>query len=402
MACPGSVNLSETLPPNQNSSDSYAAREGSCAHELAQIALISGKDADAFVGETFHGIKVTEEMAAHVQVYLNHVQRDLSLARHSGVQKFWVERKFSLAALNPPSPMFGTADFVLYDPETRTLYVDDLKYGQGVMVEVTGNKQTRYYALGALLSLDQREHPVERVVTTIIQPRKEHEDGYIRSETLTVDEVWAFARELLDAANATLDPNAPLVTGDHCRWCPARAVCPALRAESQAIAAVEFDEMPVVLPPVPSTIPPEQFGEMLGKLPILEAWIKSMKEHAENELREGREVPGHKLVERRARRVWVDPDAAAAAISKMAPAIGVAPADLFEKPELKSPAQVEKMFRGKKKFALAAGEHVIKKSSGYRVVPISDPSPEVVLTAGAEFELLSETSSATNSDDNEK
>ena len=51
---------------------------------------------------------------------------------------------------------------------------------------VTGNKQMRTYALGALLA-----HPgkaVDTITVTIVQPRANHPDGIIRSETFDVVE----------------------------------------------------------------------------------------------------------------------------------------------------------------------------------------------------------------------
>ena len=399
MACPGSVALSESLPTTTKS-ESYAAQEGTCAHELAHVSLISQRQAASFIGQSFAGIEVTPEMAEHVQVYLDHVRTSQAVPG----SQHWYEQKFSLAALNPPVPMFGTTDHAAYIPETRTLYVDDLKYGAGVMVEIEGNPQTKYYALGAVLSLDLKAHPVETVVMTIVQPRKEHEDGFVRSDTITIDQLWAFGRELIEAAEKTLDPNAPLVPGDHCRWCRARPVCPALYAKSQEIAAVEFEELsPVVLPPAPATLTPEQLGMVLSKLPLLDDWSKSVKEHAEQLLRDGHEVPGFKLVERRPRRVWKDAGIAEEVLAGLVENLGVSATELYEPATLRPVPQVEKLFHGKKKFAAIMGAHVEKKSSGVKLAPVTDKSPAVQVTVGAEFEMLPEASSGkTTGADNEE
>ena len=49
-------------------------------------------------------------------------------------------------------------------------------------------------------------------------------------------------RELIDYAKATEDPHAPLVPGDHCRFCPAggAGICPALKDKANAVAAQVF------------------------------------------------------------------------------------------------------------------------------------------------------------------
>src|SRR6476469_3869726 len=127
MACPGSINLIETLPDYdpEKSGSNIAAREGKCAHQVAERALQCDRcTAGDYIGQTYHDVEVTEEMAQHVQLYLDHVRKVQSIP---GVL-WWVEKKFSLAALNPPPsrPMFGTSDFSAYDPASRTLYVDDL------------------------------------------------------------------------------------------------------------------------------------------------------------------------------------------------------------------------------------------------------------------------------------
>lgn len=378
MACEGSVNLIESLPgydPERSGSNS-AAREGKAAHWVAERCLLIGAEATAFVGTIHDEIEITEEMAGHVQLYLTHVR---AVTQIPGVS-YWIEKKFSLAALKPPAerPMFGTSDFSAYDPATRTLYVDDLKYGQGVMVEIKDNEQTRYYALGVLLTLDPAKQPVEKVVMTIIQPRKDHPDGTIRSETITIDELWLFAGDLIAAAYATLSPDAKLHAGDHCKFCPAKARCPELHKLSQEIAATEFDEPTPIVPP-PALIPPEQFADMLSKLHILDDWSASMKEHAYQELLAGRPVPGFKLVERRAERKWNDVDAAEKTLGDKA-------AQLYDDPKLMSPAQIEKIV-GKKFFRENMAQHVVKKSSGLKIVPEDHPSPPVLM-GGAEFDLL--------------
>lgn len=382
MACEGSVNLIESLPdydPEKAGSNS-AARQGKCAHQAAENALLQENDAAVHIGSVFHDVPVDEDMAAHVQLYLDHVRTVMNIP---GVL-YWIEKKFSLAPLNPPAerPMFGTSDFSAYDPATRTLYVDDLKYGQGVTVEVKDNVQTRYYALGVLLTLDPVTQPVERVVMTIVQPRKDHPDGAIRSETISIDDLWLFSGELITSAYATMSPDAKLHAGDHCKFCPAKARCPELHKLSQEIAASEFDEPTPIVPP-PALIPREQFAEMLSKLHILDDWSNSMKEHAYNELLAGREVPGFKLVERRAERKW---EVAAVEDGGVLSALPKDKRDGAQEIRVKSPAQIEKLV-GKKFFKENLARHTKKVSSGVKLVPEDHPSPPVLM-GGAEFDLL--------------
>src|SRR5690606_12070263 len=101
------------------------------------------------------------------------------------------------------------------------------------------------------------------ITITIVQPRAYHPDGSIRSETMPVEELLAFSVELMDAARETLKPDAALQVGDHCRFCKAKPICPAYRAEAERVAMVEFDDMPVHRPPEPESLPDDLFHEML-------------------------------------------------------------------------------------------------------------------------------------------
>lgn len=371
MACPGSIRLSRTVPVPPTTE---YAQEGTAAHALAELALRKGVDPDMWLGLTVEGVEVTDDMVDYVRVYVDHCRAFMLPARQ---HDYWIEHRFNLGALNPPGPMFGTSDFVAYDPAAHILSVVDLKYGQGVVVEAKGNKQLRYYALGSALMLTGR--PIDTVCMTIVQPRVQHPDGVIRSDIITYDELIGFAGDLMEAARATQAPDAPLVPGPHCRFCPASGICPAQREAAQAIARIEFDDMPLAVPPAPETLPDEVFHDMLSKLHILDDWMKAMRGHAQARLERGIPVPGFKLVEKRATRRWADENET----RQWLEAEGYR-AEEIEKRELKSPAQIEKLV-GKKNLP---SELVTKQSSGYTMVPDSDKRPAVMVTAGHEFTAL--------------
>jgi hypothetical protein len=365
MNCPGSVQLSRTCPrPNTTE----AADQGTAAHELAELCLRRGVDCEVYLGTKLNGVEVDDEMVENVQIFV-----DVCRQAAVGGSHTFIEHNFNLAKLNPPEPMFGTNDFGVLDG--RTLQIFDLKYGAGVRVEVKGNKQLRYYALGAVLALS--EYDIDDVVITIVQPRMAHPDGIIRSETVTLAELIEFSVELIDAAKATQQPGAELVPGDWCRFCPAKGVCPALLQQAQEIAQVEFGVVDV--PPAPETLPPELFAEIHNKLPILEEWIKAMKATALARLERGEEVPGLKLVAKRANRHWKSEKEA----EQYLRADGREDDEIFDK-KMKSPAQIEKLV-GKKNLPQ---DLVVKRSSGHAMVHAHDPRPPIEVTSGSEFFAL--------------
>ena len=367
--CPGSVRLCATVP---NPPTVYAA-EGTVAHDVGSGVLLS-KSVPVIgmeVRQDGFRIKVTDEMMDAVDVYVNHVR---ALCDSDEFITMLVEHEFHLAHIHPD--LYGTADCVIWKPKSRVLHVIDYKHGAGKPVSVKGNKQLRYYALGALLSLGFNAH---EVTARIVQPRCEYEGGAIRSETFAAFDLIEWAADLLAAVKATEDPKAPLVPGDHCRgtFCPAAAICPALAERALAVARTEFS------PVVPYD--PQKLKFALDSRDALKAFIKALDEFAYAEAMAGRlpaEV-GYKLVEKRAIRQWKDPSAVATHID-----IALNGAKLrgcYTEPELKSPAQVEKIV-GKKTFTAIEKDHVIKVSSGMTLAPVDDPRPAVrILDAAAEF-----------------
>jgi hypothetical protein len=369
MTCPGSVRLSEGLPDYET----VFAKEGTAAHALAEVCLSRGKDPSDFLGMSLEDVEVSEDMVEFVRTYVEHCR---GIA--NGADFVRVEQRFSLAPLNPPGPMFGTADFVAYHAAQKRLYVRDLKYGQGVVVEVTGNKQLRYYGLGAAMAPEIAKFDIESIDIGIVQPRAQHPEGVVRSEVVPLDELIGFAGELLESARATLAPGAPLKAGKHCRFCKASGLCPEQKRVAEEVARVEFAAVPERdMPPAPETLPQALFEEILGKLDIVEDWMKAMRGHAVRRLEAGEPVHGFKLVQKRATRKWVDEAAAAQYLEAM----GEKPEDLFVR-ELKSPAQMEKLV-GKKNLP---NQFIEARSSGTSMVGEDDPRPAV--TPGSEFAAI--------------
>ncbi len=371
MACPGSVRLSEGMP---NTSSDYA-REGTAAHELSEMCLRSGKAAITFLGETIEGFEVDEDMAEAVQVYVDAVNK---LAKGN---RLTIEQRFSLAALNPPVPMFGTADAVIWEESTRTLYVVDLKYGAGVPVKVENSPQLSYYALGAMLA-QEAEYGIlpEKVVMIIVQPRYHHADGPVR--TFEIDSYslrCEWAEDLIRYAYETLRPDAPLNPGDHCKFCLAQAKCPALHAQALTLAQTEFDDS--FSPPPPEVLSDAQISDILSKADSFKSWVNSVQAYAADKIARGGHIPGYKLVAKRAQRKWTDEQEAVDLLENM----GLEEDDLYTR-KLISPAQAEEKLGKKKAIKDRIAGAVVAISSGNTIAPITDRRPAVVLAIGDEFD----------------
>lgn len=379
MTCPGSVALSEGLPDRTT----FAATEGTAAHELGELALRANEDAASFIGSRIDvegtEVEVTEEMAEAVQLYIDTVKAATFRPKPGNphiavVGQLFLERQFSLEALNPPAPMFGTSDAIIWHEGEGHLHVLDYKHGRGVVVDAIGNPQLAYYALGAVLAL---EVVPQTITMTIVQPRASHRDGPVRSWTITFEELKAFKHQLFAAAELTQQPNAPIVPGDHCRFCRASPVCPAQKDRATALAQSEFEAF---APPAPATLSLDELVTVLNAADAFNEWLRSVESHALTLLEQGQEVPGWKLVEKRATRKWADE----AAICQFLDEHMVARSEAYIE-KLKSPAQLEALLK-KQKIKLPE-DLVVKQSSGLKMARDTDPRPAQLPSAQTDFDI---------------
>lgn len=363
--CPGSVKLSEGIP----SSTSKYAEEGTLAHTVAAKALDENLWIDG----------IDEEMKSHVLVYTSCVWEDWKKAHRVPESLMFVEHGFDLSKLHPN--LYGTADAIIYDAPLKTLRVYDLKYGKGITVEVTDNEQLMYYGLGALLAPELSGKEINEIELIIVQPRAPHDDGQIRRWKFSSIDLLDFTADLIEAAKRTLEENAAIVPGDHCRFCPAAAICPELNKKAQILAKQEFEVIVKNSLSVPK-YDPIKLATTLEWLPSLKAFIESVNEFAYNEAVQGRCPPGYKLVEKRATRKWIND----VETENFLLNIDSVQKDQIYEIKLKSPAQIEKMLPKEKQIKM--DELTIKASSGVVLVHESDKRPQVKNDAKSEFALI--------------
>ncbi len=382
MNCPGSVRLSE----GRVDKGSKYADEGTAAHELAARCLNNGTATpDMFLGVTIqvddmlNPIVVDEEMVEAVDVFVSYVRRRVD----EGFELVAVEQRFDLASLNPPGPMFGRADVVLFKerrPPTKfaggvtlgqpaIMEVPDFKYGAGVRVDPTENEQGMFYAIGAILATERK---ADQIDITIVQPRAPHPDGIIRTWSLTWDELVSFRERLIERAEATTEPDAPLVPGEWCRFCPALAICPAQAEAAQDAARNTFEVMAVQSEPsvpIPEALDLETLRNVMEVAGTLRAWLSAVEAEMRDRTERGEDT-GFKLVPKRGLRKWNNE---AEAEQVLAARLG----DEAYQRKLRSVTQAEKALKdaGLDKKEV---EHLWSKvSSGTKLAPTDDPRPAV-------------------------
>jgi hypothetical protein len=187
----------------------------------------------------------------------------------------------------------------------------------------------------------------------IVQPPE------IKRWVTTPERIKAFENELKVAVQIAQKPNAPLENGDHCRWCAAKPVCPKMTGAVDRAIKSQIEALDVV-----------HIGGYLKNADMLEQWITDLRALAHQVLESGKEVPGWKLVAKRATRQWVDEELAAKELMN-----DLSPDELYTK-KLLSPAQAEKILKKAKKELPAS--HVVAISSGSTLAPVDDPRPAVL------------------------
>ena len=387
MTCAGSIRMSAGI---ENKSSRFAD-EGTEAHALAELILrsrLAPNDAALHEQAAEAILLATVDMLDAVMVYVDKV---MSYASAGFEVIVLLEQRVNLEALGMKAPIFGTSDLVAYVPALRLLIVGDYKHGAGVAVEVDWNPQLMIYALGAWLSIALvKGWIVERVETFICQPRKEHDAGPVRTHMYDLWELVDFADEVIVAVEATLAPDAALVPGEHCRFCPAKALCPArLNEVSTVVAVPEFAGLPSV-----SAMTVEKAAEILAVAERIDfaGWLDDVRGFLQQHAESGKPVPGFKLVAKRANRAWKASDAEI--VETLKPYAAETALYDVPPPALKSPAQVEKIV-GKKNLPASL---YTKESSGFNLVLESAKGTAVQVTPGDEFDAIEAPATSTQTD----
>ena len=331
-AGPGS--LREQAKVTEPETPSVAAMEGTAIHFLAAYCLENNIRPEKYPkrvitinqNKTSIDFPVNEDFCYAVNVYIDTI--DALLAKHSLTRKaLKVESKIQLDEIDKDAK--GTVDcsFIAED----TLYVIDLKGGRGVIVSPEENKQCLYYALRPYF--DSKMF-IDKIVLGIVQPRGKDGEQTKFWET-TPERMDTFAVELQDAIRKTRDPKAPLVVGDHCKFCKAMILCPAYQKGIVAQAQRVLPRLDTVFPLI-TELNPKQIGEALPALYMLKELLQPLEEYAFKLMVGGTEIPGFGLSKTKPHRRWINEEAV---VDEFYEQHGNQIMDV----KLKSPAQLEKV-----------------------------------------------------------
>jgi hypothetical protein len=342
--CPGSVALVDKMPPQPSSS---YADEGTLLHNTIASVLESDLDPYSLVGTTYADSVLTEAL---IEDKLIPALRALDEVDPQGEMTYAVESRVGFGDFLPD--VFGSTD-LLGRLGDRAIVLD-WKFGDGVAVEATENAQLLFYAAAAKRTADTAWafEGAKEVELIIVQP------PYVKRWVTTLDRVDEFEKELAAAVKIAMKPDAPLASGDHCKWCAAKPVCPVMTGAVDRALKVKIDALPM-----------DQIAHYLEQAPLVEAFIRDLQQLAHGLLESGTKVPGWKLVNKRATRQWTNEDKAVAFMTQ-------AGVEAWADPKPLSPAQAEKVLK-KAKIELPA-DLIVAVSSGSTLAPESDSRPEVL------------------------
>lgn len=390
MLCPGSWSLSQGAP---RTTSEYAA-EGTAAHQVLTWALQEGKPATAYIGRKVEAdgytFVVDDDMALALQVTIDYVRAA------AGDTPLLVDQRVNYHGfINvAEGEGWGTLDVAwVVDGELHAL---DLKFGRGVHVSAgddtqpagtSPNPQLALYALGVLQDFEGIID-VDRVRLIISQPRIVDAPS---EYDLTVEQLvaWGTGRarsavaSAINAVGATEDlANTFFSPGEkQCKFCPAKATCPALRdevVETVGAGASDFEDLTVVGPDVLTDS--DWLAKCMGKVDLIEDWCKAVRAEVERRLFDSIAVDGWKLVPgKRGARQWADKDQAEELLRKRFRL----PIEKAYDLSLISPTTAEKLAKagelGGRQWKTLQ-KIVVQTTGKAHVAPATDPRPALQVT----------------------
>lgn len=366
MSCTGSFLLHrEQLQAGtfENVESEFAAL-GTAAHELCAKALFEVTEPYEFLGEKFGGYIAGWPDGLSLdaaQIYFNECMRILDNAKDR-MGSLMIEQTIHLPEIHPL--LRGTVDFGFWS-RADGVKLRDYKNGEGIGVSAPGNRQMLYYGFLMIMS-DQWLRSADRsmpVSLGIVQPNfyGVFEAPDVWETTLGYVLDWGH-NELLPCMNDLMSRIQifieDFVTGEHCQFCPVMLDCPKMQKAFKEYAEASEDFI--------TMLTNEELNAYYVERENVRRFMKSLENTVHARLVGGGSIPGAKLVEKKVNRVWKP-----GAVTALQVAFGQ---KAFKDPEVRSPAQVEKLSSRGKEIALEWGYK--PDNAGLSVAPLTDPRPE--------------------------
>ena len=358
--CPASIGLIEKVPAYLRRVSADAER-GIALHTAIALLIDNARSLESLAGETISGYTIAHD---DVENALRPVYAYIDALLETPGAEFYLERRVAFPTI---AGAFGTADLIVRIG--RTISVIDFKFGTGVRVRVLYadgdedviNAQLLFYAAAARHSLPKFFAAADEIKLVILQPTSIEPDAEMESSTVvTTGELDAFVPAYRAACEEALAPAPRLEKGAHCRFCPARPICPAHAGPLLDLAQFVMPTPPTAL--VDKTAYLQTLAAGLDLVDAVKDLRKALHDQAKRALESGDTVRGYALSAGRAERHWRDEIAAQVALLSL----GFDHDDIIETEVMRSPKQIE--LRAKARGLKIPQELIASARSGVSLV----------------------------------
>ncbi len=292
--CPASVRLTM----NDEDTTNKAAQRGTDIHQLGELMLKGEKivEAQSYVRDykdtgMFYA---NRDMVEEAQAYCDYVMALCTDPSHEMIAEANVE-------IIPEYDVSGHVDATVING--KTLHIVDLKTGR-MAVSAESNLQMQLYALG---SLDEHEmfHDFDKVVLHIVQDNASISNT--NSWETTPEDLEDFREWVTERAKLALQEDSECSPSESaCKWCSHAPKCEALvKFTSDALDFKDLDTPELVIgESMVASI--ESIIELLAKKPLLDIAFKAFNQRIMDDIKEGKEVEGYKVVKTSKHKKWVN------------------------------------------------------------------------------------------------
>lgn len=315
-SCTGAPNLLGLVTPLVDNDEDTA--EGNAAHDLLARHMTEGLPLEVNITRAANGLILDAEMMSAIELFRSACHRPVNGTEGNEVP-------VRMPSVHPDC--WGTLDRFAYDIDSRHLYIDDFKYGHGLVSEFE-NPQLLLYAIGIC---DSWEPPADLKITlTVVQPRCYVAEP-VRRWTLSLSELRQWARHFRSRAEESAQ-GGELTVGKHCKHCRARHGCRALRLAGLDAIDKAQETRPDELSPAEASM---ELRILTHYQKLMAARVSGLEEQCKAAIQAGKNVPDWMLGSTRRHKQWTRPDTEIIAIGE---ALGLA---LAKPPAAITPTQAE-------------------------------------------------------------
>jgi len=293
---------------------SAAAERGTAMHDVMEASLLKGVSVDAILAEKEH------DFDEYDIEHLRAAERGVKEL----IEKYDIKEYACETLMSVTDDVGGSADFIGSGDTYRIVL--DFKFGRQP-VPADSNSQLLFYdflARNTPSVADLMEAP--RLVGAIIQPAVSFAPDVYEFDTVEVSEFEPRMIAAIEAARIGGEARA----GSHCAFCANEPYCEAKRKQVKDALRISIEQA-------------ETLASAGTLLPQLKSFIAAVEDELTGILKEGLDVPGFKLVHKRAIRKWDRELATDIELLEL----GLERQD-FINVELATPAQVERVIKAKK------------------------------------------------------